>query len=93
MTNKYYIRINCDLDLLKQFLSYIDENTSIKWAGGEPTMKFLHSKVDGIFINDNKMKFTDDLNYVFENISSYNHYKEITINDLNMLNSKTLFYD
>lgn len=93
MINGYYIKINFDQNLLKQFLSYIDENTSIKWAGGEPTMQFLHSEIDGIFINDNKMKFTDNLNYIFENLSFYNNFEEITINDLNMLNSKILFYD
>lgn len=93
MTNKYYIRINCELDLLKQFLSYIDENTSIKWAGGEPIMDLLDRKIDGIFINDNKMKYSSNVNYLLTDKITYGCYKEITFDNLDVLNPKNLFYD
>lgn len=93
MTNKYYIRINFDLNLLKQFLSYIKINTSIKWAGGEPIMYFADKKIDGIFIRDNKMKYSTDVNFLLKNEITYRCYKEITIDNLDVLNPKNLFYD
>jgi hypothetical protein len=93
MTNKYYIRINCDLDLLKQFLSYIDKNTSIKWAGGEPAMYYSSRKIDGIFIDNDRMQYTSDLNRVLRDVYYLNNFKEITIENLSILNSKNLFYD
>lgn len=93
MPNKFYIRINCDLNLLKQFLSFIDKNTSIKWAGGQPAMHYLSRKIDAIFINNKIMQYTSDLNHVFINVLFYRDFKEITIENLSILNPKDLFYD
>jgi hypothetical protein len=92
MTNKYYIRINFDKNLLKQFLSYIKENTSIKWAGGQPAMNYLSYKIDGIFIDNDRMQYTSDLNGLRDTYY-LNNFKEINIENLSILNSKTLFYD
>ena len=93
MINQFYIKINFDLNLLKQFLSYIDENTSIKWAGGEPTMYFSSRKIDAIFISNNTMQYASDLNHLFINVPFYRNFKEITIENLSILNPKDLFYD
>ena len=93
MTNKFYIRINCDLNLLKQFLSFIDKNTSIKWAGGEPAMHYLSYKIDGIFIDNDKMQYTSDLNGVLRDTYYLKNFEEITIENLSILNPKNLFYD
>lgn len=93
MINKYYIRINFDKNLLKQFLSYIKENTSIKWAGGEPIMYFLDRRIDGIFIKDNKMKYTTNVDFLLTDKINYGCYEEITFDNLVVLNPKNLFYD
>lgn len=93
MTNQFYIKINFDLNLLKQFLSYIDENTSIKWAGGEPAMYFSSRKIDAIFISNNTMQYASDLNNLFVHAPFYRNFKEITIENLSVLNPKDLFYD
>ena len=93
MTNKFYIRINCDLNLLKQFLSFIDKNTSIKWAGGQPAMHYLSYKIDGIFIDNDKMQYTSDLNGILRDTYYLKNFKEITIENLSILNPKNLFYD
>ena len=93
MTNKFYIRINCDLNLLKQFLSFIDKNTSIKWAGGQPAMHYLSYKIDGIFIDNDRMQYTSDLNGILRDTYYLKNFQEITIENLSILNPKNLFYD
>ena len=56
-------------------------------------MYFSDKKIDGIFINGNKMKYSTDVNYLLKDKITYGCYQEITIDNLSVLNPKTLFYD
>ena len=56
-------------------------------------MYFSSRKIDAIFISNNRMQYASDLNHLFKNVPFYRNFKEITIENLSVLNPKDLFYD